>query len=298
MSIFEVNSIFQNPVRLHRDLLNDPTVGWEFISLDSKGGKTYLNFENTLSTLDRTYLNDEFFPGFIDEDNLFDITTKIVALMASERSGVCFKEINYKTGLITSLFPKRTTVKGEVQKVQWYEDQALTNKVLEVDINYTRDAFGFATSRTTTRKWVNNDGSFNPKEKSTTKDYTANSLDQIKEGKKRRGNIVDGIQIPAMGLMMQALMPPPYNMTQVQVLLTGREFLDRYNNQFKMFIDSSSSQTDIAEPDFGKKHVVIKFEDTDDVVGFNAGHNYWLDIALAPLGGATMRQYLIGEFSI
>lgn len=205
--------------------------------------------------------------------------------------------IDYKTQLNDNLFPKRTITRGEVTKVEWFSDQELTDKVLVVTVNYNRDANGFATTRTTTREWVNNDGTLNIDKKITHKNYAINHVDQIVEGIKRRKLLVNNLQMPTLTFMLQALLP--LGEVQGLILLKGREFMDRYETEFSKFVDSSSSVTDVTDPSFGKKNVVVRLEDADDVNGFNAGHNYWLDKKPFGLGGSiTIRQYLISEFSI
>jgi hypothetical protein len=207
------------------------------------------------------------------------------------------KGIDYKTQLNTNLFPKRTITKGEVVKVDWYSDETLNDKVLTVNVEYNRDANGFAVDRTTVREWVNRDGTVNLDKKITHKNYSINHVDQIVEGIKRRKLLVNNMQMPTLYMMLEVLLPLGEN--QSLVLLKGREFLDRYELEFNKFVDNSSTVTDLADPDFGKKNVVVKLEDTDDTSGFNKDHNYWLDKKPGSLGGSvSIREYLISEFSI
>lgn len=60
-------------------------------------------------------------------------------------------EHDYIIGLTTKLFPKRTFIQGELQRVEWFADEAKTDLVIDVDVEYVRDALGFALERTTTR---------------------------------------------------------------------------------------------------------------------------------------------------
>lgn len=207
-----------------------------------------------------------------------------------------FHSIDYKNELVQSLIPKRTAVQGEVVKVEWFQtldgNNNPTNKVLLVDVVYTRDNTGFAISRTTTRTWINRDGSENPDTKTTSKYYFINSVDQIQEGIKRRKLLVDNIQIPVLGLVMESLIPLGY--TQESCLLKGRQFMDDYDQEFNKFVQNSSTVTDPADPDVGMKTIRVKVRDEA-----NPNHVLWLDKAPGSLGGATtIRQYLLAEFDI
>jgi len=167
-----------------------------------------------------------------------------------------------------------------------------TDKIITVDIAYTRDATGFATQRTTTRKWINRDNSENAEAKLTTKLYFVNPAEMIIEGTKRRKLLVDSIQIPTLTFMTEALVPLGY--TQEAVVLKGRAFMDDYEGDFNKFVDNSSTITDPADPDFGEKTIVVRLRDEA-----NTSYVEWLDKSSPSLGGTTtIRQYLMNEFDI
>jgi hypothetical protein len=197
---------------------------------------------------------------------------------------------DYKAGLTTRLHLKRTTVKGEVVKVDYYSDSELTDLVLTVEISYTRDAVGFATERTTTRKWVMENGDYHPDTKVTTKSYTDNPEDQIKEGARRRQNIIDTIQPAVLGGMIEVL---GASMNQLQILLMGRQFIDEFEGQFDRFVKASSTVTDPVDPNFGRKNIVVAFEQKAQ-----EPEAAWMNSPSQLLGGATILQFLVNEFSI
>lgn len=202
-----------------------------------------------------------------------------------------FVSIDYT---ILNLYPKRHISKGEVYKVDWFKTkigEELSDLILTVDISYTRDSSGFALSRVTRRRWVNNDDSYNSKEKITNKDYTINVSEMIHEGKARRELLVDSIQIPVMQGMLMVLLPLAH--TQEDVLMMGRAFMDDYDLDFKKFINNSSTITNKNDVNYGRKTIVVKLENES-----NPNHVLWLDLAPSIFGGATIRQYLINEFSI
>lgn len=202
-----------------------------------------------------------------------------------------FKNINYK---ILGLFPKYFINRGEVYRVEYfkeYDGSKFSDLILVVDITYERAPSGFALSRTVRRRWVNNDEGFNSDEKITIKNYRVNHFKMISEGKKRRGLLVDNMQIPVMTAMTHALVPD--GSSEEDILMLGRKFLDDYEDEFKKFIDNSSTVTDSVDPNYGKKRIVVRLENEA-----STDHLTWLDKAPAIFGGASIRQFLINEFSI
>lgn len=148
----------------------------------------------------------------------------------------------------------------------------------------------------TTRTWINKDDSENTEKKITSKYYFINPSDMIDEGLKRRKLLVNNIQMPMLTFMSEVLLPLGYN--QEAVVLMGRTFMDTYESDLNNFVENSSTITDPADENFGKKTIVVHVEN-NDAAGVNADFNLWLDKAPPSLGGlVTIRQYLVGEFSI
>lgn len=253
---------------------------------------------NELSESEKT-LVDNTIANFQDTDLSLKIP-KIYDLVQGEARHKHFHNIDYKKELVRSLIPKRTVVQGEVTKVDWYstldENMALNDLILTVEVNYNRDSSGFASFRSTDRKWINRDGSINEEIKTTQKYYFVNPSDMITEGYKRRKLLVQSIQIPTLTFMTQALLPEGYQ--EQSILLQGRAFMDDYEEDFNKFVENSSTITNPADPNFGKKSIIVQLEDNSPT-GRNKDYNLWLDKAPAGLGGlVTIRQYLINEFSI
>lgn len=230
-----------------------------------------------------------------------DLSQKVPKIYdLSNESGKHFHAINYKLGLKQSLIPVRSVIKGEVQTVVWYKtlnaSMVPVEPILKVDIVYNRDASGFALFRVSTRTWFNLDGSENEETKTTEKYYFVNESDMIDEGIKRRTLLVKGLQIPVMKGMTYALIPKGYSETSA--LLLGRHFMDEYRTAFEDFKQNSSTITDATSPDYGKKAIVAKLEQEQ-----NADYIKFLDeapvVPNTPFDGSkTIRNYLIGEFSI
>ena len=181
------------------------------IEIVMKFGEDQLRFtlSEALTVQEETDL-DNFISSFEDVDPEQKIPV-IYDIAKAEAKGKHFHNINYKIELTQSLIPERETgtVKGEVREVFWYKDMDVSdpqnptpvNPVLRTNVQYFRDPTGFATHRVTTRTYYNRDGSENSQVKTTTKFYHVNRQDMIKEGKKRRGLLVDSIQIPTMNVI-------------------------------------------------------------------------------------------------
>ena len=199
-----------------------------------------------------------------------------------------FTQIDYT---LLPLFPKYYFNKGELYKTEYYVNEDLTDLVLVVDVTYNRDAAGFAQTRTTRRRWVNNDDSFNTVEKTTSKNYTNNPSQIIKEGKRRRENIVDNLQIPTLTAIQMTMLPLGH--TEQDCLLYGRNFLDFYDLEFKKFVNNASTVNQKNDPNFGRRVIEVLLETDSEVE-----HALWLDQIPNIFGpGVTIRQYLVNEFS-
>lgn len=186
---------------------------------------------------------------------------------------------DYKVGLTTTLFPKRYFNKGELYKVEYFSDEAQTDLVVNVDINYTRDALGFATERTTTRTWYREDGTAHPDIKVTKKIYANDTLSQIKEGIKRRGNVVEGLQMPVLGSMLATVAAKSGETEperQGRILLMGRKFLADYKEEFTNYIQDSN------------KEILSKI---------TAANDFWLENVI-DVNGTTIRDMILFELTI
>lgn len=265
---------------------------------------TFAQYEIEEGTDQRAYIfnghmvvfNDEWTAPPVDTSDV-DKVPKIYTYTKAEATQKHFHNINY-TGkdLTLNLIPKRTIVQGEVQKVEWYSeiDGALnvSNKVLDVDIVYTRDVTGFAIYRVVTRTWYNNDGIENDEKKITVKYYAVNPSESIDEGIKRRSLIIKELQRPILASMLQVLVPLGYSETAV--LFRGRTFLDEYEVEFQKFTNHSSSINDPASPDYGMKAIIVKLRDESDTE-----LTEWLDLAPPLFGGTvTIRQYIMSQLDV
>lgn len=179
-------------------------------------------------------------------------------------------EHDYKSGTQKSMYPKRTFVQGELQLVEYYADKAFTDLIFKVQVNYVRDALGFATERTTTRTWYREDGSAHPTQKITNKVY--DELAQIIEGEKRRGNIKKLVSIHALKYMIGTIT----DKTPEQIVVMGRDFLKVHQAAFNAFISESN---------------------TDIYADIAAAQDDWLD-NIIDAQGTTIKAYVLNEINI
>jgi len=81
----------------------------------------------------------------------------------------------------------------------------------------------------------------------------------------------------------------------------GRDFMDRFEDEFDNFRKSSSTVTDPQDPNFGRKVVVVALEiaangDSGATPDPIPATDPWLNEKPATLGGASILQYLSNEF--
>jgi len=240
----------------------------------------------------------ESFIGAFD-DSYIESPLRILSLVKEEAAHKHFHNIDYikeiKSGM--SLIPEREsgTVQGEVREVVWYagvnENLEPHTPVIKENATYTRAESGLPYWRVKERVWYREDGTIHPEKKITVKFYVVNKQDMIDEGIKRRSLLVKSIQIPVMEMMGEVL--TPLNVTEAAILIKGRHFMDQFEHEFNKFIDNSSTIADPADPNYGRKSVIVALENVD------ALEHSWIDMAPNSLGGATtIRQYLINEFDI
>lgn len=199
------------------------------------------------------------------------------------KNDVNFIHIDFVTALSKKLFRKSYLVKGECQKEEFYEAYnagVFSNLVVIEEHVFTRDALGFASRRDTTVKWINNNESVNPVTKSLVKYYS--QLEQIDEGKTRRGNLVDSLQMPVIAFI-QFAMTGSMSPTNAAIL-EGRRFLFDYKIEFETFVGESNKE-------------IISCLNTMTNMSYATSAKYsWID-SMTPLN-VTIRNYLISQLTI
>lgn len=114
--------------------------------------------------------------------------------------------LDYKTGLSIRLHPDLTMVKGELVKVEYYREydgENFNDKILTVDIEWSRNDSGKLVKRTETRKWalVSDSEQYGDHVKTTEKYYTP-QLAALADARRRK-NIIDDLtsQAEAFGVL-------------------------------------------------------------------------------------------------
>lgn len=273
MAVESRTKVIIQKAKLDAELAADATLAPKYQGFTLTGtDQLDIHFSSALDSGEISAL-DALLTAFVDETSS---KPKIILYAKEEAKDKHFHNIDYKQELISSLYAKRTMVQGEITQVDWYSDVALTNKVICVEIVYVRDSIGFALSRTTTRKWINEDDTENPEFKVTNKDYTININEQLEEGQRRRKNLFNKLSLEVLG-RMQVVLYQTY--TPEVIVQKGRDFLLSHSIAWSEFINASHQQilTDLAVPD------VINDE--------------WLDQDMVD-NVITIRDYMIQEMTL
>lgn len=260
--------------------------------------KEILPLVSNLTTHDGTAIIS--FESELTEEQLNSLTTLVAAHDPSNLTSKQYKihayfdsrkynklsppvDVDFITGLNIKLHRKSILVKGECQAEEYYTDYdgtTYSNMIVKESHVFTRDAIGFALRRDTTLQWVKNNESLGPVLKTLTKYYSP--LERILEGKTRRGNLVDNLQLPVISLISFALTGNP-NPT-LPIIVHGREFLATYKSEFDNFVGASD------------KTILSCLNDSNHAKYISSANWSWID-SMTPYG-VTIRQYLISELTI
>jgi len=192
-------------------------------------------------------------------------------------------DVDYVSGLKTKLHRKSVLVKGEIRSEEFYEsfsNTVFSNLIVKEVTSFTRDALGFPLYKDVEVTWYCEDGTAHPKKKTWRSYY--NQLEQIKEGKVRRGNLVANLQIPCIGLISIAMTGSPSPTSAV--ILEGRRFLADYSKEFTVYIEDSN------------KDIISCFSDQSHSRYIQSSSYSWID-SMTPYG-VTIRQFMINELTI
>jgi hypothetical protein len=220
-------------------------------------------------------------------------------------------DIDFKTDLSVSVAKKTLPkIQGKPTLVEYYEIKRFQfdengapvmnpltnapnieyiNKICEVSFDFTYDPFGFIVEKIANLRWVMTDETVSEVSKNIGElfDPLLDNEKRIAEGTMRRQAIVDGLQLPALAFLGQSY--PDKN--TIELLTIGRAFLDKYDEDFRDFVEKSLSVVDPQDPNFGKKVIIVKIEQATDE---------WLDntVTLDGQNFFTPRQYIISELDI
>lgn len=191
--------------------------------------------------------------------------------------------VDFITQLKVKLHRKSTLVKGECIKEEYFVDcdgTTYSNLIVSEHSTYTRNPLGFPIKKDSHLHFYDNNGVESPEAKNWVKWYSM--LEQIQEGKIRRGNLIDALQMPCVGLIGIAINGTPTPTTAV--ILEGRRFLFDYKKEFDAFVDESNKEivTCFADPAHPRYASVTKYP--------------WIN-SMTPYG-VTIRQFLVSELTI
>lgn len=165
------------------------------------------------------------------------------------------KALNYIVQ-VTKKFTRGETFNshGELEEVIYYEDVnndgTLDNPVIRVAVSYERDALGNVESRETTRSWFKKDGTETTGEetKVTKKLYSGGQI--VREGKRRRENIVLNLEIQVLQIIM-ITQAPQTTQAALDLQTNGLEFMSQYTGNFDKYIAAQSIAilTDVTNAD-------------------------------------------------
>lgn len=211
--------------------------------------------------------------------------------------GTDHRQVDYKTGLTARLEKKVTSmVDGEVREVEYHADDAFDDLVLKVAVfkdqalttpGYTRTSNGLAVERWTERTWYREDDTAHPETKVTHKTYSHDSLQQMREGRRRRGNVIDQLSITVLNLLVATetavdpLNPTPAEITAAEVI--AMPWLATYDVHVNNYIRVG----DLAWKTAGSPNL------TDDTAT-------WLDNDCEPVGypaSTTIRDVILGSLN-
>lgn len=181
--------------------------------------------------------------------------------------------LDYKKGLSIRLRRKNTFVKGELQKVEYYSGASIAangtityvgDPIIREDITYVRDSLNLALSRELVITWLCKDGTDHPTTKTMAKVYS--HAQRSVEGKRRRSNVVDDLEIITAGLLIETELANNGNDVQATVE-HGRNLMATYSDSITGYLRA------------GLKDIITDIEDDATYT--------WLDNTPASLGGAT-----------
>ncbi len=234
--------------------------------------------------------------GFFDNDEVMSELDKsraysiykYINFESWEDTYVLPSALNFSVGLDTKLRGKLSFLRGELQEKVFYEKSELNPATGELEgfeipvvregITWQRDSIGFCYNRHKEFSWFFLDGTEDIVNTVATDKPYDNAM-SIAEGKRRRGNIMNALQKPMMGMMLGTIpMEAEEDAASFtnRVLLIGRQFLMDHREAFTAFVDES---------DHGLLQHLLDCNDD------------WITNVI-DAQGTTIRDYLLNSFDI
>ena len=196
--------------------------------------------------------------------------------------------LNYGSGLTIRLHQELTMVQGEVTQASYYEDDTLAVEVVRESISYVRDVASFAQSQTKVIEWMRTDGTPHAQTKTRFKKYSY--VESIREGKRRRSNVIDALQIQVTGMLMatEVVLPdtdPGYPAEVQTAIDLGRSFIAAHQSSITNYVEGSiRTLHDVDVPAYAAESIV------------NAPAA-WMDNVVAA-GPVTIRDVILSTLDI
>ena len=214
----------------------------------------------------------------------------------SHPNRTCPKTIDYKTSLTTSMYPYREFNSGFLNRVTWYgkhnmnhfdneSEGSFSEPVILVNVDYRVNVDDYTTGRTTTRKWYYADGTLPTDEnewKITEKNY--NTEDAMREGVRRRGNIIVSLKKNTIGMIM---------LTESGTTVSDAEALGS-----NFFLENKDCVESYKEINHRSSNEIVPIKGLlDCITSASTTTHYWIDNDLTPIGmpGVTIADYMISN---
>lgn len=207
------------------------------------GGTCTCTFDATLTAGEQTTL-DGLVAAHVAQDAAVALASFMIDPFEDPRV------VDYKAGILGRLHKMISSrVSGEVRVVDYYSDEAMTTLVIRVEVfadaacttpGYARTGNGLVTERWTKRTWYRTDGTVLTT-KVTHKHYAHDPVEQMREGRRRRNNVIDALTIDVLNMIVvtDPATVDPTNPTTAEISAaeaTGMEFLQTFSDQVSNYI--------------------------------------------------------------
>ncbi len=193
--------------------------------------------------------------------------------------GACMdhRTVDYKSKGIAQRLDERIAdlVSGEARRFEFHPDASTNQIIVAEDIAYTRLPNALALTQTKVISWYDHEGAVHPLTKTLFKTYSP--LEQMREGTRRRTNVIDQLAIEVLGMI--AALRTAGDLGAAEAI--GTPYFAKHKQLIDIYIptgDGASIQTAVAAD-----------------AGSPAAGEEFLNDDLTPLGipGVSVADYII-----
>ena len=207
-----------------------------FEGASTRNGVLDVVFTDCLSSEDKTSLDT-----LVQDHDAASAPPLIATVLTEEQQALDVRTIDYKTSLTSRLHKVVTDMyRGEVREVKYYLDDTLNDFVLGVrccnssdcsTLGYVRSPLGQPMERWTERTWYRaNETPF--VKKTTHKVYSHDPVAQMREGLRRRTNVIDKLSVDVLKAHLATTAVDPFNPTQAE-LQASYDVVTAYNDKYE-----------------------------------------------------------------